>query len=51
MFYYRLYDLKVASDIEFHQLVVCDDEKPADMEICEGMMPKDILSQENEGKY
>lgn len=51
MFYYRLYDLKVASDIEFHQLVVCDDEKPADMEICEGMMPEDILSQENEGKY
>lgn len=51
MFYYKLYGMKIASNLEFHQLVVCKDVQEADIEICEGTIPEDILEQEAERKY
>ena len=48
---YTLYGMKVASDLEFHQLVVCEDEKETDLEIVSGMAPNDILACEADKKY
>lgn len=48
---YMLYGLKVASDLEFHQLVVCEDEREPDIEIVSGMVPDDILECEAGKKY
>ena len=51
MYQYKLYDMKVVSDLEFHQLVVCEDEKEPDIEIVSGMVPDDILDCEAGKKY
>ncbi len=45
MYYYKLYDMKIATDMEFFQLVVCEDDKEPDIEICEGEIPEDIIAQ------
>lgn len=48
---YTLYGMKVASDLEFHQLVVCENEKNTDIEIVSGIVPNDILDCEAVKKY
>ena len=50
MFHYKLYEMKVAADIEFPQLVVCEDDSDIDIEIRQGEIPQDILD-ETERKY
>lgn len=51
MYFYKLYGMKVASDLQFGQLVVCEDEQEADIEICAGVIPEDIKTQEELRKY
>ena len=52
MYYYKLYGMKIASDIEFCQLVVCLDKKTPDIEILCGDIPHYILEKEKTGcKY
>ncbi len=51
MYFYKLYGMKVASDLQFGQLVVCEDEQEADIEICAGVIPEDIKAQEELRKY
>ena len=48
---YMLYGMKVVSDLEFHQLVVCEDEKEPDIKIVSGVVPDDILDCEAGKKY
>ena len=48
---YILYGMKVVSDLEFHQLVVCEDEKEPDIKIVSGVVPDDILDCEAGKKY
>ena len=51
MYYYKLYGMKIASDMEFHQLVICNDEEKVDIEICEGTIPEDIIELESHHNY
>lgn len=51
MYYYKLYGMKLASDLEFHQLVACEDEKEVDIQISSGIIPEDIKEQEDKRKY
>ncbi len=51
MYYYRIYGMKIATDMEFRQLVVCEDELPIDIEVVEGTISDDIYEQESERKY
>lgn len=51
MYFYKLYGMKVTSDLQFGQLVVCEDEKEPDMEISAGVIPEDIKEQEEQRKY
>ena len=51
MYYYKVFDLKVKSDLKFSQLILCDDEKQCDLEIVSGEMPQDILEKSEEKKY
>lgn len=51
MYYYKLYDLKVKSDLKFPQLIVLEDESECDLEIVSGVMPEDIVARAEEKKY
>lgn len=51
MYYYKVYDLKVKSDLKFPQLIVCEDEKQWDLEIVSGEMPQDIAAKAEVKKY
>lgn len=50
-YYYKIYDLKLKSDLEFPQLIVCDDKTECDMEILSGVMPEDIIAKSKIKKY
>lgn len=51
MYYYKVYDLKVRSDLKFPQLIVCEDETEHDLEIMSGTMPEDIAAKAEVKKY
>ena len=51
MYYYKLYDLKVKSDLKFPQLIECEDEAKWDLEVVSGVMPENIVSRAEEKKY
>ena len=51
MYYYKVYDLKIKSDLEFPQLIGIDNDNRWDLEIQSGVMPDDILSKVKEKKY
>ena len=51
MYYYRIYGMKIATDMEFRQLVVCEDEQPIDIEVLEGTISEDIYAQEGKCQY
>lgn len=51
MYYYRIYGMKIAADMEFRQLVVCEDDAPIDIEIMEGTISDDIYEQEEKCQY
>lgn len=51
MYCYKLYDLKVKSDLKFPQLIVWEDESECDLEIVSGVMPEEIITRAEEKKY
>ena len=51
MYYYRIYGMKMETDMEFRQLVVCDDDSTVDITVIEGTISEDIYEQEEERKY
>lgn len=51
MYYYRLYGMKIATDMEFSQLVVCNDEQKIDIEICNGVIPENVLNHKEEQRW
>lgn len=50
MYYYKLYGMKLKTDFDFPQLVVCDDDKEHDIEFVNGEIPQEIID-EQEKKY
>ena len=51
MYYYKVYDLKVKSDLIFPQLITCEDGRDWDLEILSGIMPEDITLKSEVRKY
>ena len=50
MYYYKLYGMKLKTDFDFPQLVVCNDDKEYDIEFVNGEIPQEIID-EQEKKY
>lgn len=52
MYYYKMYGVKIASDIQFYQLVDCNDNEPVDITIQSGEIAQFIYEKEKQGlKY
>lgn len=51
MYYYRIYGMKMETDMEFRQLVTCEDNSPVDITVVEGTISEDIYEQEEKRKY
>lgn len=45
MYYYKLYGMKLKTDFDFPQLVVCDDDKEHDIEFLHGEIPQEIIDE------
>ena len=51
MYTYQLYGLKVKTDLEFQQLVVCEACEMADVTIAAGSIPEEIIRKEEDSRY
>ena len=51
MYYYRIYGMKMETDMEFRQLVACEDDSAVDITVVEGTISEDIYNELERRNY